>query len=114
MNLKTLILPAYLSVEAISEQSCYHCRGRVPPAKKDRRAATGLDLNTLFPALYDKGLSLHLTCIGPGGRNPVFRTACSSLPNCSFSDCILKILFWGGWRRKEGGKGMRNVIFLNS
>ena len=58
MYLKTLILPAYLSVEAISEQRCYHCRGRVPPANKDKRAATRLDLNTLFPARYDEGFSL--------------------------------------------------------
>lgn len=58
MHLKTPILPAYLSTEVIREQSCHHCRGQVPPAKKDKRAATRFDPNFPFPALYDKELSV--------------------------------------------------------
>ena len=54
-------LPACLSVEAISEQSCYHCRGQVPPANKDKRTAGRLGPNIPNPALYDKGLSLFIS-----------------------------------------------------
>ena len=54
-------LPGYLSVEVISEQSCYHCRGQVPPANKEKRTARRFGPNIPNPALYDKGLSLFIS-----------------------------------------------------